>query len=165
MTPSCTWLKNLNTSRSPSLMQLGLHTSTLFAWKLGGSLACSTISSIAMLNYDTHSHFETLSDHSADQLEYASSVWDPYLKKDIKGVERVQKIGTLVTTICSMSLTSPHYIASRRQQLIAKLCHSDSPTARRVSPYLSWIRSTSSATLSQIFAHTTVSKLLFPLCS
>ena len=129
-------------------------------------MACSTISSIAMLNYDTHSHFETLSDHSADQLEYASSVWDPYLKKDIKAVERVQKfaikIGTVVTTICSMS-TSPHYIASRRQQL--QLCHSvspDSPAARRVSPYLSRIRSTNSATLSQIFAHTTLfSKLLF----
>ena len=63
-----------------------------------------------MLNYDTPSHFETLSDHSVDQLEYASSVWDPYLKKDIKAVERVQKfaikIGTVVTTICSMS-TSP----------------------------------------------------------
>ena len=29
-----------------------------------------------MLNYDTLSHFETLSDHSADQLEYASSVWE-----------------------------------------------------------------------------------------
>jgi len=30
MTPPCTWLNNLNTLRSP-LMQLGLHTSTLFA--------------------------------------------------------------------------------------------------------------------------------------
>ena len=151
MTPSCTWL---NTSRSPSLMQLGLHISTLFAWKLGGSLACSTVSFIAMLNYDTLSHFETLSDHSADQLEYASSVWDT--------LRRTSKIGTVVTTICSMSLTSPHYIASRRQQL--KLCHSvfpDSPTARRVSPYLSRIRSTNSATLSQIFAHTTLFQNLF----
>ena len=43
--------------RSPSpdpLMQLGLHTSTLFAWNLGGSLAHSTVSSIAMR---THHHF------------------------------------------------------------------------------------------------------------
>jgi len=54
MTPSCSWLNNLNTLRSPSpLMQLGLHTSILFAWKLGGPLACSTVSSIAM---QTHHH-------------------------------------------------------------------------------------------------------------
>ena len=62
MTLSCTMLNNLNTSGSPSLIQLGLHRSTLFAWKLGGSLACSTVSSIAMLIYH---HFENLSDHSA----------------------------------------------------------------------------------------------------
>ena len=55
MTLSCITLNNLNTSESPSpLIQLCLHTSTLFPWKLGGSLACSTISSIAML---THHHF------------------------------------------------------------------------------------------------------------
>ena len=27
------------------------------------------------------------------QLEYASSVWDPYLKEDIETIERVQKFG------------------------------------------------------------------------
>jgi len=56
-------------------------------------------------------------------------------------------------------------LASRRQQL--ELCQlfniindysvcPNSPAARKVSPYLSSIGSTNSATLSQIFAHTTL---------
>jgi len=82
-------------------------------------------------------------------LEYASSVWDPYLKKDIEAFEHVQKFGLKVCLKnwhCSydnlLNIANIPTQASRRQQL--KLCHSvspDSPAARRVSPYLSRIRS------------------------
>jgi len=42
-------------------------------------------------------------------LEYASFVWDPYLKKDTEAIERVQKFGLKVCpTTCSTLLTSPH---------------------------------------------------------
>ena len=72
-------------------MQLGLPKSKLLARKLEGSLACSTVSSIAIL---THQHFLKLYLTTVrPQLEYASSVWDPYLKEDIETIERVQKFG------------------------------------------------------------------------
>ena len=106
-------------------------------------------------------------------LEYASSVWDPYLVKDIEAIECVQKFGLKVCVKnwhCSydnlLNVTNIPLLASRRQQL--KLCQlfniingysvfPDSPAARRVSPYLSSIRSTNSATLSDLCPHHFVS--------
>ena len=108
------------------LMQLGLYTSTLFAWKLGGSLACSTVISIAML---THHHFwNSIWPHAVwPHLEYASSVWDPYLKKDIEAIEHVQKFGLKVclkdwhsSYDNLLNIANIPLLASRRQQL--KLC-------------------------------------------
>jgi len=114
-------------------------------------------------------------------LEYASSVWDPYLKKDIEAIERVHKFGLKVCLKdwhCSydnlLNIANIPILAYRRQQL--KLCQlfniingysvfPDSPAARRVFPHLSSIRSTNSATLSQIFAHTTLLQTFFPLCN
>ena len=113
-------------------------------------------------------------------LEYASSVWDPYLKKDIEAIERVQKFGLKVCLKnwhCSydnlLNIANIPTLASRRQQLkLGQLFNiingysvfPDSPAARSVSPYLSSIRSTNSATLTQNFAHTTLfQNYFFPL--
>ena len=96
-------------------------------------------------------------------LEYASSVWDPHLKKDTEDIEHVQKFA-LKLWYCSYYnlLTNIPTLAFRRQQLKLFLnCCSpfpDSPAARRASTYLTSIRSISSATLTQPLAHTT----LFP---
>jgi len=124
--PSCTWY-NLNTSGSPSpLMQLGLHTSTLFAWNLGGSLAHSTVSSIVM-HADTPSLLKLYLTTVRPHLEYASSVWGPYLKKDIEAIECVQMFGLKVCLKnwhCSydnlLNIANIPLLASRRWQL--KLC-------------------------------------------
>jgi len=106
-----------------------------------------------MLNYDTPSLFETLSDHSADQLEYASSV------------EHVQKFGLMVchkdwhnsyVNLLNVTNIPTLYSIQETASQALSLSFPDSPAARRVSPYLSRIRTTNSATLSQIFAH--------PLC-
>jgi len=99
----------------------------------------------------------------------ASLVWDPYLKKDIEAIECVQKFGLKVYLKdwhCSydnlLNVANIPTLASRRQQLElhqyfniinAYSVFSDSLAARRVSPYLSSIRSTNPATLPQLFAH------------
>ena len=105
-------------------------------------------------------------------LEYASSVWDPYLKKNIEAIEQVQKFALKVCQkdwhsdyVTLLNVTNVPPLAARRKAL--KLCqlfsilqgHSefpDLPTSKRVSRYLNCIRSTNSATLTQPFAHTTL---------
>jgi len=61
-------------------------------------LAHSTVSSIAM-HADTPSLLKLYLTTVRPHLEYASSVWDPYLKKDILNVANI------------------HTLASRRRQL------------------------------------------------
>jgi len=56
-------------------------------------MACSTLSSIAA---DTPSLMKLYLTTVRPHLEYASSVWDPYLEKDIEAIERVQKFGLKV---------------------------------------------------------------------
>ena len=60
-------------------------------------------------------------------LEYASSVWDPYLKKDIEAIEHVQKFGLKVylkdwhfSYDNLLNIANIPTLASRKQQL--KLC-------------------------------------------
>ena len=105
-------------------------------------------------------------------LEYASSVWDPYLKKNIDAIEHVQKFTLKVClkdwhsdydTLLNSANVLP--LATRRKAL--KLCQlfiilqgyskfSDFPTSKRAPPYLNCTRSINSATLSQLFAHATL---------
>ena len=110
-------------------------------------------------------------------LEYASSVWDPYLKKNIEAIEHVQKFALKVCWkdwhsdyVTLLNATNVPPLAARRKAL--KLCqlfsilqgHSefpDLPTSKRVSRYLNCIRSTNSATLTQPFAHTTLFQNFF----
>ena len=145
---------------------------------------------IGMLYHKLHCYADTplLLKHYLTTMQphlgYASSVWDPYFKKDIEAMERVQKFGLKVCLKgwhCSynnlLNVANIPTPASRRQQLklfqLFNIINSysvfpDLPAARRVyvSPYLSSIRSTNSVTLSQIFAHTTLfQNSFFPLCN
>ena len=121
---------------------------------------------------DSHSLLKLYLSTVRPHLEYASSVWDPYLKKNIEAIEHVQKFALKVClkdwhsdydTLLISANVPP--LATRRKAL--KLCQlftilqgyakfPDFPTSRRTSPYLDCIRSTNSATLSQLFAHTTL---------
>ena len=126
---------------------------------------------------DSHSLLKLYLSTVRPHLEYASSVWDPYLKKNIEAIEHVQKFALKVclkdwhsdydTLLISANVP---LLATRRKAL--KLCQlftilqgysefPDFPTSRRTSPYLDCIRSTNSATLSQLFAHTTLFQILF----
>ena len=108
-------------------------------------------------------------------MEYARSVWDCYVKKNIDAIEHIQfKVcqkdwHSDYDALLNAGNVSP--LAARRKAL--KLCqlftilqgHSefpDLPTSERVSRYLNCIRSTNSATLTQLFAHTTLFEILFP---
>jgi len=104
-------------------------------------------------------------------LEYASSVWDPHLKKDTEDIEHVQKFA-LKLWYCSYYnlLTNIPTLAFRRQQLKSFLnCCSpfpDSPAARRASPHCTSIRSTNSAI--HIYCHDPLPTPIcfnFPLCN
>jgi len=101
---SCTMLNSLNISGSPSpLIQLCLHTSTLFPWKLGGSLHgmlyhklyCYADTSSLLIIYLT-----TMQPH----LEYASSVWDLYLKKNILNVANIPTLASRRQQLKSLSV-------------------------------------------------------------
>ena len=121
---------------------------------------------------DSHSLLKLYLSTVRPHLEYASSVWDPYLKKNIEAIEHVQKFALKVCQkdwhsdyVTLLNTTNVLPLAARRKAL--KLCqlfsilqgHSefpDLPTSKHVSRYLNCIRSTNSATLTQPFAHTTL---------
>ena len=115
---------------------------------------------------DSHSLLKLYLSTVCPHLEYASSVWDPYLKKNIEAIEHVQKFALKVCQkdwhsdyVTLLNATNvPPPLAARRKAL--KICqlfsilqrHSefpDLPTSKRVSRYLNCIRSTNSATLTQ----------------
>ena len=117
---------------------------------------CCHIDSLSLLKL----YLSTVRPH----LEYASSVWDPYLKQNIEAIEQVQKFALKVCQkdwhsdyVTLLNITNVPPLAARRKAL--KLCqlfsilqgHSefpDLPTSKRVSRYLNCIRSTNSATLT-----------------
>ena len=112
---------------------------------------------------DSHSLLMLYLSTVRPHMEYASSVWDPYLKKNIDAIEHVQKFALKVCqkdwhsdydTLLNSANVPP--LAARRKAL--KLCqlfsilqgHSefpDLPISKRAS---------NSATLTQPFAHTSL---------
>ena len=128
---------------------------------------------------DSHSLLKLYLSTVCPHMEYASSVWDPYLKKNIDAIEHVQKFALKVCqkdwhsdydTLLNSANVPP--LAARRKAL--KLCqlfsilqgHSefpDLPISKHASPYLNCIRSTNSATLTQPFAHTSLFQNFFSL--